>query len=68
MSSFRQKIKEIIFGTNTKAGKLFDEILILAIILSILTVLIESVEEYRQQYGQILNSAEWFFTIIFTME
>jgi len=68
MSSFRKKIKEIIFGTNTKAGKLFDEILILAIILSIITVLLESVTEYRQQYGQILNSAEWFFTIIFTME
>ena len=68
MSSFRKNIKEIIFGTDTRAGKLFDEILILAIILSIITVLLESVTEYRQQYGQILNSAEWFFTIIFTME
>ena len=68
MSSFRQNIKAIIFGTDTRAGKLFDEILILTIILSIITVLLESVTEYRQQYGQILNSAEWFFTIIFTME
>ena len=68
MSSFRQNIKTIIFGTDTRAGKLFDEILILAIILSIITVLLESVTEYRQQYGQILNSAEWFFTIIFTIE
>ena len=68
MSSFRQNIKAIIFGTDTRAGKLFDEILILAIILSIITVLLESVTEYRQQYGQILTSAEWFFTIIFTME
>ena len=68
MSSFRQNIKTIIFGTDTRAGKLFDEILILAIILSIITVLLESVTEYNQQYGQILNSAEWFFTIIFTME
>ena len=68
MSSFRQNIKTIIFGTDTRAGKLFDEILILVIILSIITVLLESVTEYRQQYGQILNSAEWFFTIIFTME
>ena len=68
MSSFKKNIKEIIFGTDTKAGKLFDEILILAIILSIITVLLESVTEYRQQYGQILNSLEWFFTIIFTIE
>ena len=68
MSSFRQNIKTIIFGTDTRAGKLFDEILILTIILSIITVLLESVTEYRQQYGQILNSLEWFFTIIFTIE
>ena len=68
MSRLRKNIKTIIFGTDTRAGKLFDEILILAIILSIITVLLESVTEYRQQYGQILNSAEWFFTIIFTME
>ena len=68
MSELRQKIKTIIFGTDTKAGKLFDEILIVAIILSILTVLLESVSEYRYQYGQILNHAEWFFTILFSIE
>jgi len=68
MSSFRQNIKTIIFGTDTRAGKLFDEILILTIILSIITILLESVTEYRQQYGQIFNSTEWFFTIIFTIE
>ena len=68
MSKLRQKIKIIIFGTDTKAGKLFDEILIVSIILSILTVLLESVSEYRYQYGQILNYAEWFFTILFTIE
>ena len=68
MSRLRQNVKTIIFGTDTRAGKLFDEILILTIILSIITVLLESVTEYRQRYGQILNSAEWFFTIIFTME
>ena len=68
MSKLRQKIKTIIFGTDTRAGKLFDEILIVAIILSILTVLLESVSEYRYQYGQILNHAEWFFTILFSIE
>ena len=28
MKTLREKIKTIIFGTNTRAGKLFDEILI----------------------------------------
>ena len=68
MSKLRQKIKIIIFGTDTRAGKLFDEILIVAIILSILTVLLESVLEYRYQYGQILYYVEWFFTILFSIE
>ena len=64
----KQKVKTIIFGTNTKAGKLFDEILILTIILSIITVCFESVSTYREQYGNILYSAEWIFTIMFTIE
>jgi len=68
MSKLRQNIKTIIFGTDTRAGKLFDEILIVAIILSIVTVLLDSVSDYSQQYGQILYSAEWVFTIMFTLE
>ena len=68
MSRLRQNIKTIIFGTDTKAGKLFDEILIVMIILSIITVLLESVSDYNQQFGQILYSAEWVFTIMFTLE
>ena len=68
MSRLKQNIKTIIFGTDTRVGKLFDEILIIAIILSIITVLFDSVSEYHQQYGQILNFAEWIFTIMFTIE
>ena len=68
MSRLKQNIKIIIFGTETRTGKLFDEILIIAIILSIVTVLLDSVSEYRQQYGQLLNFAEWIFTIMFTIE
>ena len=68
MSRLKQNIKTIIFGTDTRVGKLFDEILIIAIILSIITVLLDSVSEYHQQYGQILIFAEWIFTIMFTIE
>ena len=68
MSRLKENIKIIIFGTNTKAGKLFDEILIITIVLSIITVLLESVTSYREQYGNILFLAEWFFTILFSIE
>ena len=53
MSRLKENIKIIIFGTNTKAGKLFDEILIITITLSIITVLLDSVESYHEQYGNI---------------
>ena len=68
MSTFREKIKIIIFGTDTKAGKLFDVVLIISIVLSIITVMLDSVVEYNQQYGHIFRIAEWTFTIMFTVE
>ena len=68
MSTLREKIKIIIFGTDTKAGKLFDVVLIITIVLSIITVMFDSVLEYNQQYGHMLRIAEWTFTIMFTVE
>ena len=68
MIRLKENIKIIIFGTNTKAGKLFDEILIITITLSIITVLLDSVESYHEQYGNIFYLAEWIFTILFTIE
>ena len=70
MSRLRQKIKikRIIFGTNTRSGKLFDEVLIVAIILSIMTVLLDSVSDYNKAFGDYLYIAEWIFTILFTIE
>ena len=64
----RKKIKSIIFGTDTQTGKLFDEVLIVAIILSIITVLLDSVSEYNENYGNYLYIAEWVFTILFSIE
>ena len=68
MSTLKEKIKIIIFGTDTKAGKLFDVVLIVSIVLSIITVMLDSIVEYNQQYGHILRIAEWTFTIMFTVE
>ena len=67
MVKIRQKIKSTIFGTDTQIGKLFDEILIVAIILSIVTVLLDSVSEYNEKYGTYLYIAEWVFTILFSI-
>jgi voltage-gated potassium channel len=65
---WRRKVYEIIFEAETPAGKIFDIILLVAILASIFTVLLESVAAIRSQFGRILYIIEWFFTILFTIE
>lgn len=64
----RQRLFIIVFGTETKAGRLFDVILLWAIVLSVLAVMLESVKEIKEEFGGILFLLEWVFTILFTIE
>ncbi len=64
----RQKVYEVIFGTDTLAGRRFDLILIACILLSVSVVIIDSVGAIHDRYGPWLYAAEWFFTILFTIE
>ena len=64
----KQKLREIIFGYRTKAGKRFDVILLLAIIISVIAVMLDSDKEIHKHYGGLLLIAEWFFTLLFTIE
>jgi voltage-gated potassium channel len=66
--NWRERWYEVIFEADTPAGKRFDVLLLLAILLSVLVVMLESVETIRVQYGRQLVAAEWFFTILFTLE
>lgn len=66
--SLRKKLYEIIFEADTPLGKIFDVVLLYAISLSVLTVILESVEEIRDQTGALLFYAEWIFTLFFTFE
>ena len=65
---WRLRIHEIIFEADTPSGKFFDIALIIAIILSVITVMFDSVATIREQYGQALYIIEWFFTLLFTLE
>ena len=67
-SNLRNKIYIIIFRSDTRAGKIFDIILLWLIILSILLVFMESVESFRRQYSSEIRIAEWVFTFAFTLE
>ena len=64
----KEKIYNIIFEADTKAGKVFDIALIIAVTLNILIVMLESVESLNIKYNTFFEIAEWFFTIIFTVE
>jgi len=64
----RQRLHEIIFEADTPAGKLFDIVLILSIVASVVVVMLDSVAALDAQYGQLFLVLEWFFTIIFTAE
>ena len=64
----RARLHEIIFEADTRAGRLFDLALIWLILLSVATVILESVRRVRAQYGDLLYALEWLFTILFTVE
>ncbi|GAA4410923.1 ion transporter [Nibrella viscosa] len=65
---WQRRLHEIIYEVDTVEGRAFDISLIWAILLSILVVVIDSVESIAQHYGDWLYRAEWFFTILFTIE
>ncbi|MCW8127316.1 ion transporter [Microbulbifer halophilus] len=64
----RKQLNEIIFGTDTPAGKYFDVILIWTILASVLLVLLVSVESIAGYYGELFFILEWVFTALFTVE
>ena len=64
----KEKIHIIIEGTDTPVGRFFDVVLLIGIALSVVVVMLDSVLYLRLQYGRIFLYAEWFFTILFTIE
>jgi len=68
LKNWKEKVHEVIYEADTPAGKLFDVILLLVILLSILLVMLESIESIGTKYAHILDVAEWVITILFSIE
>jgi voltage-gated potassium channel len=68
MTSWRTRLHEIIFEAETPGGKAFDVALLVCIVASVVTVLLESVASVRADHGTVLRALEWAFTILFTVE
>ncbi len=64
----RERLHEIIFEADTKLGKWFDEALLVMIIMSVLVVMLETVDSYNARYHDLFVFLEWVFTIFFTIE
>ena len=68
INSWRSKWHEIIYGADTREGKIFDIVLIVAILFSIVLVMLESVKELDARFHDFFNISEWVITILFTIE
>ncbi len=65
---WRERTRHIIFEADTPAGKLFDVVLMVLIVASVLLVMWESVPGTSERYASQLLIAEWVVTILFTVE
>lgn len=64
----RTRIFQVIFESDTRLAKGFDIGLILLIFLSVAVVLLDSVPEYHERYGDFFYRLEWGITLLFTLE
>lgn len=68
MQKTKDRLYEIIFEADTRSGKIFDILLLIIILISIALVMLESVPAISNNYQNLLRIAEWFITVIFTIE
>ena len=68
LQGWRLRLYTTIFEADTRAGRLFDVTLIVAILLSIAVVVADSVPALHQRWQLQFTWAEWGFTALFTLE
>lgn len=66
--SFKNRLKHIVFETDTPAAKAFDVVLVVAILVSVLIVLLASVPALWEKYEGLFIVLEWTVTVLFTIE
>jgi voltage-gated potassium channel len=67
-TTLRERIRTVIFEHDTGAAQAFDVVLIVAILASVLVVMLDSIREVGVRYHDLLLAAEWFFTLLFSVE
>ena len=67
-AGWRAHMYNVIFESETRAGRAFDLVLIAAILISVTVVVLSSVASVAARHGPLLLGLEWFFTFLFTIE
>ncbi|MCT8339988.1 ion transporter [Flavobacteriaceae bacterium TK19130] len=68
LSPWKKQLHDIIYEADTPMGKLFDVVLLILILLSVIFVMVESVGGLHQEVYDLLYVGEWIITIFFTLE
>lgn len=68
MNNLRSRTYHIIFESDTPSAKGFDIALIFIILVSVVSVILESIPAFSARFGTALHQLEWIITIIFTLE
>ena len=67
-AGWRRRLYVVIFESDTRAGLLFDQVLLVAILASVTVVMLDSVVSVSSRYHLLLTQLEWLFTGLFTVE
>lgn len=65
---WRARVYSVIFETDTRAGLLFDIVLLVAILLSVVAISLETVTFFEHNHRRALRVIEWTLTAMFTVE
>lgn len=68
LSYVKTRLYHIVFGTDSRAGKMFDIVLLWLIVASVMVVVLESMPEINNRYRNLFRGLEIFFTALFTFE
>jgi voltage-gated potassium channel len=68
LGGWRLRLFTVIFEADTRAGRLFDLVLVWVILASVGVVVLDSFEPLHARFGALLGVLEWAFTVLFTVE
>jgi voltage-gated potassium channel len=67
-SDRRERLHQIVFESDTRAGRLFDIVLLWMIVFSIVLLMLDTVPSIQAKWGKTLYALEWAVTVFFTIE